>query len=345
MTLKRQVARITVIPLLLLAGCSTDQQYKRQANGNETYLDAPSLQVLHVPSGMALPLRNNDFYIKATSLPQAVGKQVDIRPPAQPVPLLNGSRAEYANGIGKFVVENNARNRNLWSQILKVMQDNNFPLLSHQSVNQTLMTDWLTWSRADEDTPLAGRYQISVQPQGYQWVLMVKSVELQQAGQPVTDKSEIQRYNSMMLNSIINGLDKMFSDFENDQRISKTETLYVQNGIDDTGLPLLIVRTTYNTLWQRLPAALTKAGMKVTDSSRAQGMLKVSYENPGSTVWAALGAKNPELQEGDYKLQVGDLDNRSSLQFIDPKGHTLTQTQNDALVTVFQAVLNQKDTE
>ncbi|RXY63872.1 hypothetical protein DD570_30535, partial [Klebsiella pneumoniae] len=33
----------------------------------------------------------------------------------------------------------------------------------------------------------------------------------------------------------------------------------------------------------------------------------------------------------------GDLDNRSSLQFIDPKGHTLTQSQNDALVAVFQA--------
>ncbi|WP_431455124.1 outer membrane protein assembly factor BamC [Enterococcus faecalis] len=39
-------------------------------------------------------------------------------------------------------------------------------------------------------------------------------------------------------------------------------------------------------------------------------------------------------------MQVGDLDNRSSLQFIDPKGHTLTQSQNDALVAVFQAAFN-----
>ena len=56
--------------------------------------------------------------------------------------------------------------------------------------------------------------------------------------------------------------------------------------------------------------------------------------------WQELGASDPGLASGDYKLQVGDLDNRSSLQFIDPKGHTLTQSQNDALVAVFQAAFS-----
>jgi outer membrane protein assembly factor BamC len=57
-----------------------------------------------------------------------------------------------------------------------------------------------------------------------------------------------------------------------------------------------------------------------------------------------LGAKDPELVKGDYKLQVGDLGNRSTLQFIDPKGHTLTQSQNDALVPVLQAALGKSTT-
>ncbi|WP_348253695.1 outer membrane protein assembly factor BamC, partial [Salmonella enterica] len=51
-------------------------------------------------------------------------------------------------------------------------------------------------------------------------------------------------------------------------------------------------------------------------------------------------ASGPGLACGDYKLEVGDLNNRSSLQFIDPKRHTLTQSQNDALVAVFQAAFN-----
>ena len=80
--------------------------------------------------------------------------------------------------------------------------------------------------------------------------------------------------------------------------------------------------------------------MEVTDSNRSQGSLNVTYKAPGSGTWDEIGAKDPELPNGDYKVQVGDLDNRSSLQFIDPKGHVLTQSQNDALVAVFQGALN-----
>ncbi|RLS12279.1 outer membrane protein assembly factor BamC, partial [Acinetobacter baumannii] len=94
-------------------------------------------------------------------------------------------------------------------------------------------------------------------------------------------------------------------------------------------------------VWERLPAALEKVGMKVTDRSRPQGTVSVTSKSLSSSSWDALGAKDPELPEGDYKLQVGDLDNRSSLQFIGPKGHTLTQAQNDALVAVFQAAFSQ----
>ncbi len=70
------------------------------------------------------------------------------------------------------------------------------------------------------------------------------------------------------------------------------------------------------------------------DSSPVFLLAKRSLED---SYWQELGASDPGLASGDYKLQVGDLDNRSSLQFIDPKGHTLTQSQNDALVAVFQA--------
>ena len=89
-----------------------------------------------------------------------------------------------------------------------------------------------------------------------------------------------------------------------------------------------------------IKAALEKVGMKVTDSTRSQGNMAVTYKPLSDSDWQELGASDPGLASGDYKLQVGDLDNRSSLQFIDPKGHTLTQSQNDALVAVFQAAFS-----
>ncbi|WP_016602825.1 outer membrane protein assembly factor BamC, partial [Yersinia pestis] len=216
-----------------------------------------------------------------------------------------------------------------------------WPIASRQDASQTLTTDWIKWNRADEDVQFEGRYQISVQEQGYQLALVVKSLELQQGGKTITQYSEIQRYNSAMLNAIIEGLDKVRADSESSQASRKVGTLDVQSGSDDTGLPLLIVRAPYAVVWERLPAALEKVGMKVTDRSRPQGTVSVTSKSLSSSSWDALGAKDPELPEGDYKLQVGDLDNRSSLQFIGPKGHTLTQAQNDALVAVFQAAFSQ----
>ncbi|MCW6190331.1 outer membrane protein assembly factor BamC, partial [Klebsiella pneumoniae] len=100
---------------------------------------------------------------------------------------------------------------------------------------------------------------------------------------------------------------------------------------------MLVVRGPFNLVWQRLPAALEKVGMKVTDSTRPQGSMAVTYKPLSDSDWRELGASDPGRASGGYKLQFGDLDNRSSVQFIDPKGHTQTQSQNDEVVAVCRA--------
>ncbi len=231
-------------------------------------------------------------------------------------------------------------NTNLWSQVVSAVQDNHFPIAQQQDASQTLTTDWVQWNRADEDNQYRGRYQISIQQQGYQQALTVRLLELQQSDKPVTSPMQIQRYTSQMLNDLSSGLDKVASARANAAANRSATQLDVQSGADDTGLPTMVLRRPYNTGWQRLPDAMKRVGMEVTDTTRSQGSLKVTYKSPGAAGWAQLGAKAPALVNGDYRIQVGDLDNRSSLQLLDPKGHTLTQTQNDALVPVFQAAFS-----
>lgn len=105
-----------------------------------------------------------------------------------------------------------------------------------------------------------------------------------------------------------------------------------------------MVRSPYNSVWTHLPAALARISMKVRDSNRPARHLLVTYDAPGSGTWDNLGDKDPNLCTNAYKLQVGDLGNRSTLQFTDQKGHTLTQSQSDALVAVFYAALSQSYT-
>ncbi|MBA2817136.1 outer membrane protein assembly factor BamC [Candidatus Pantoea persica] len=337
----KRSAVATVVALstvMLLTACSSDQRYKRQVSGDESYLQASELQDLKAPAGMILPVAHGDYDVPHTAASGSVGKQLDIRPPVLPLALTNGTRAQFTGNSGVLMLENNRGS--LWPQLMKVVASYNFPVAQRNDAAQQLTTDWVQWNRADEDNQYRGRYQISLQSQSYQRVLTVRLLELQQKGETVTSPVKIQRYTAQMLNDISTGLHKIDIANENAAAGRASGSVDVQSGADDTGLPLLVLRTPFNVAWQRLPQAMKRVGMKVTDSNRSQGSLNVTYKSPGSGAWDDLGAKDPELPNGDYKVQVGDLDNRSSLQFIDPKGHVLTQSQNDALVAVFQAALN-----
>ena len=321
---KSRLAKVAGVSLvLLLAACSSDSRYKRQVSGDEAYLEAAPLAELHAPAGMILPVTSGDYAIPVTNGSGAVGKALDIRPPAQPLALVSGARTQFTGDTASLLVEN-GRGNTLWPQVVSVLQAKNYTITQRDDAGQTLTTDWVQWNRLDEDEQYRGRYQISVKPQGYQQAVTVKLLNLEQAGKPVADAASMQRYSTEMMNVISAGLDKSATDAANAAQNRASTTMDVQSAADDTGLPMLVVR----------------GPLKVTDSTRSQGNMAVTYKPLSDSDWQELGASDPGLASGDYKLQVGDLDNRSSLQFIDPKGHTLTQSQNDALVAVFQAAFS-----
>ena len=335
---KSTVAKVVGLSLvMLLAACSNDQRYKRQVSGDESYLQAADLSDLHAPAGMILPIQNGDFDVPSVNTKGQVGKQLDIRPPAQTLALMNGTRSQFAGNTGTLMVDSRSP---LWPQVVDAVQSLKFPIADRQDARQSLTTDWVQWNRADEDNQYRGRYQLSVQQQAGQQVLLVKLLELQQQDKVITSPVQVQRYTAQMLNEISAAMDKVESTRQDASASRSPTQIDVQSGADDTGLPDLILRAPFNVVWQRLPATLKRVGMEVTDSNRSQGSLNVTYKAPGSSTFDELGAKDPGLNNGDYKLQVGDLDNRSSLQFLDPKGHPLTQSQNDALVAVFQAAFS-----
>ncbi len=334
---KSTVAKVAVVSLaMLLAACSSDQRYKRQVSGDEAYLQATPLSDLHAPAGMILPLQNGKYDIPVVRSSTAIGKELDIRPPTQALALVNGGRISFAGDTATLLVEAALAN-GLWPQVVSILQEKNYTITERSDGQQTLTTDWVEWNRADEDQQYRGRYQISILPQGYQQSIVVKLLNLEQAGKPVTDPAAVQRYSAEMLNNISLGLGNAQTNQQNNRAVSEFD---VQSAADDTGLPMLVVRAPFNAVWGKLPATLEKMGMKVTDATRSKGSILVTYKPLSESEWTALGARDPELTSGDYKLQVGDLDNRSSMQFIDPKGHVLTQSQNDALVAVLQAAFN-----
>ena len=92
-------------------------------------------------------------------------------------------------------------------------------------------------------------------------------MNLEQAGKPVADPGFAAALQRRHAERISEGLDLNATSAQNAAQKNAGATFDVQSGADDTGLPMLIVRAPFNLVWQRLPGALEKAGMKVTDSS------------------------------------------------------------------------------
>lgn len=338
---KSKVMKIAGLSLVVfLAACTSDQRHKREVNGDQSYLDIPPLKLLNVPAGITLPLQNGEYNIPTTTTAGAVGKDLDIRPPLQALTLLTGSRVENSANSSKLLLENTPEHHNLWSQINKLLTEKGYKISQKDDAAQTLTTDWITWQRADENVPYQGRYRISVAKQDYQIALSVANEGLKQGEKEITDPVQIQRYNVVMLNKLASDLSQQ-QEAAGLSNAKNSGPLSVQSGSDNTGLPQIIVRAPYNIVWNRLPYVLESIGMKVTDRTRSTGAIEVTYEERSSSDWKALGVEAPSIRGGNYKLQVGDLDNRSSLQFISDKGKPLTQSENDQMVAALEVAFSQ----
>ena len=107
---KSRLAKVAGVSLvLLLAACSSDSRYKRQVSGDEAYLEAAPLAELHAPAGMILPVTSGDYAIPVTNGSGAVGKALDIRPPAQPLALVSGARTQFTGDTASLLVKNGRR--------------------------------------------------------------------------------------------------------------------------------------------------------------------------------------------------------------------------------------------
>ncbi|MFB6434782.1 MAG: outer membrane protein assembly factor BamC [Candidatus Malihini olakiniferum] len=204
--------------VMVLAACSSDQRYKRQFSGDDSYLKAPQPRRLVAPEGMILPVQNRDYEIPEAISTGNLGTELDIRPPLQPLALLSGSCTQLSGDTATLVIENSGQQANcLWLQIVKIIQDKGYMIANRQDAIQTLTTDWIFWLRKDETVPYRARYQISVQPQGYQLEVVVKLLSLEVKNTRVAEAIQIQRYTSLMVNSLSDTLEKKTSARKNAQ--------------------------------------------------------------------------------------------------------------------------------
>ncbi|SUC01879.1 outer membrane protein assembly factor BamC [Proteus penneri] len=338
---KSKIMKVAGLSLVvLLAACSSDQRYKRQVSGDESYLETAGLKNLAIPAGMVLPLQNGEYDIPTPKKTEPVGLALDIRPPTQALNLLSGSRSENNADNSRLLLPNSPENTTLYEQVSSILTEKGVTIVKSDAGQKEIHTDWITWLRADENVPFQTRQRLAIAQSGNVISLTVTNEGLRQGETEMTDPDEVKRYNTLMLNELVDGLNRMRNLSENTASSSLQGIIDVQSGSDNAGLPVIIVRAPFDVVWDRLPIALESIGMKMGDRTRSKGSIEVTYKGMSSANWSALGVDRPTVDEADYKLQVGDLNNRSSLQFISDKGKPLTQSQNDQMVAALKAAFS-----
>ncbi|MDR5611685.1 MAG: outer membrane protein assembly factor BamC [Arsenophonus sp.] len=338
---KSKVIKLAGLSLaIFLVACTSNQRYKRQVSGDESYLNTPPLKNLTIPQGISLPLQNGEYDIPPANQNGAVGKALDIRPPIQTLSLLSDTHTENSLTASRLFLTNTAENSALWSQINAILQQKMIKFRQKNDSDHSLITDWITWPRGDEDIAIQTRQKIQLNPQNNQIVITVTNEGIKQGEESITDQAEIQRYNILMLNELIDSINKLRSTATSSGAQGRYAIIDVQTGSDSSGLPQIIVRAPYDVVWDRLPSVLESIGMQVGDRSRSTGSITLTFNGMSDSDWQAIGVDNPTMTKGDYKLQVGDMNNRSSLQFMAVKGTTLTQKQNDEMVAALKAAFS-----
>ncbi|MGP1959660.1 MAG: outer membrane protein assembly factor BamC [Arsenophonus sp. NC-TX2-MAG3] len=338
---KSKLIKLTILLFsVLLITCTSNQRYKRQVNSDELYLNIPPLKKLTIPKGISLPLKNDEYDIPSVNKNGAVGKALDIRPPIQILSLLSDTHTENSLTMSRLFLTNTAENSALWPQINTIFQQKMIKLSQKNDIDQFLITDWITWPRGDEDIPIQTRQKIQLDRKNNKIIITVTNEGIRQDEKNIIDPIEIQRYNVLMLNELIVSINKL----RNIRTSSGVKDHYaiidVQTSNDNSGLPQIIVRAPYDIVWNKLPSILESIGMQIGDRNHFMGSINITYNGMSDSVFQMIGVNNSTIAKGDYKLQVGDMNNHSSLQFMTEKGATLTQKQNDEMVTILKAILN-----
>ncbi|GHA17194.1 outer membrane protein assembly factor BamC [Oceanisphaera arctica] len=295
---------ISLLAMSVLAGCSNPET-RAQANRGFDYEDAKLRTTpLLIPAGLEAPDFNNEYVIPAPTegvIGGVTGKAVDVRPPTQVLPLVRGTEV-MDSGSG------------LWFYQQRLDQ----PL--EQELRQALEAFFkgqkAEFSQSAQGWRSNGR-AIGSEKQQFSWQLVPDAVRRAVAVQVSAEGGETllaqdrQRAEAAMLNA--------FS-LSYQRELTKKQNLLDRSPIKltlDQDQGRLLTDEGYDRSWKRLVTLLPQLGFKLTNRQQALGYVDVEFDGLSKGKWRDLGLPALNIPEQQYRIQLGDLGEQSSITLSD----------------------------
>ncbi|EID4388061.1 outer membrane protein assembly factor BamC [Vibrio vulnificus] len=339
MKFSRQLV-LSSLAVFVLSACSGSATQRRQAKDDFAYLETPPLEQWQLPEG-ATPQFYPNYNIPQGEFAGGIGKQVDIRPPQQILELIPGARYERSQGEVTLWLIKQEEADEVWQTVKDMLAERQIPIDMQSDTH--IETGWVTWRSEDEEMEIGSRYAIDRFEANNRHGFKINLIEWREGTElkPVTVTNK-ERYNVFMTNLVMSQYDQVKRDEAQRRAQELVKQIPITMGTDRSGFPVIIARTPYNVLWQRLPTILPQMGFTIDERNQSQGTIKAKYASPDDEFWNEIGVKPMDLKSGTYTFLFGDLGNRTSINVTDSSGKPVEEAFLKSMAPVLAAVVKKE---
>ncbi|HAS6152554.1 TPA: outer membrane protein assembly factor BamC [Vibrio vulnificus] len=339
MKFSRQLV-LSSLAVFVLSACSGSATQRRQAKDDFAYLETPPLEQWQLPEG-ATPQFYPNYNIPQGEFTGGIGKQVDIRPPQQILELIPGARYERSQGEVTLWLIKQEEADEVWQTVKDMLAERQIPIDMQSDTH--IETGWVTWRSEDEEMEIGSRYAIDRFEANNRHGFKINLIEWREGTElkPVTVTNK-ERYNVFMTNLVTSQYDQVKRDEAQRRAQELVKQIPITMGTDRSGFPVIIARTPYNVLWQRLPTILPQMGFTIDERNQSQGTIKAKYASPDDEFWNEIGVKPMDLKSGTYTFLFGDLGNRTSINVTDSSGKPVEEAFLKSMALVLAAVVKKE---
>ncbi|HFQ5130037.1 TPA: outer membrane protein assembly factor BamC [Vibrio vulnificus] len=339
MKFSRQLV-LSSLAVFVLSACSGSATQRRQAKDDFAYLETPPLEQWQLPEG-ATPQFYPNYNIPQGEFTGGIGKQVDIRPPQQILELIPGARYERSQGEVTLWLIKQEEADEVWQTVKDMLAERQIPINMQSDTH--IETGWVTWRSEDEEMEIGSRYAIDRFEANNRHGFKINLIDWREGTElkPVTVTNK-ERYNVFMTNLVTSQYDQVKRDEAQRRAQELVKQIPITMGTDRSGFPVIIARTPYNVLWQRLPTILPQMGFTIDERNQSQGTIKAKYASPDDEFWNEIGVKPMDLKSGTYTFLFGDLGNRTSINVTDSSGKPVEEAFLKSMAPVLAAVVKKE---
>lgn len=327
------------IPLTMLAtltACSVSNEQKQAAN--DSYERKGTTPVFTTLDTSGVTIMGKDSTYQLPSITAISTGATDIRPPSAPMAIIGNSVAQFDGERSSIVYPTEKQAVYNIQQVQRLLTEKG---ISVTVKDNTLETDWTKTGRADEIGDTQIRYMIEEMGNKEARALVVSVLQMKRDDVIFTPTTKDKmRYTSDRLNQLVGELNTAYRQQQQDVSSSVVVGAVQSAMITDANQHLaLAMNAQFQQAWYKLGQALPQLGFKIEQEIVGKGYRVLKYKALESNEWSRFGVSQPELENGEYFMQLSVYGKESAVVLSNEDKVALLGEQAQAVYQALQNIL------